>query len=63
MTANKAVQSSSAMRGGRTDLTSIAPTMTDEHAMAARRNIRFVLVEPDHLGNIGGVARALEVAK
>ena len=37
-----------------------AQTMTDEHATAARRNIRFVLVEPDHPGNIGGAARALK---
>lgn len=34
--------------------------MTDDHAAAARRNIRFVLVEPDHPGNIGGAARALK---
>ena len=34
--------------------------MTDDPAAAARRNIRFVLVEPDHPGNIGGAARALK---
>lgn len=37
-----------------------ARNMTDENTMAARRNIRFVLVEPDHPGNIGGAARALK---
>lgn len=34
--------------------------MTRDHALTTRRNIRFVLVEPDHPGNIGGAARALK---
>ena len=32
----------------------------NDNALTARRNIRFVLVEPDHPGNIGGAARALK---
>lgn len=34
--------------------------MTNDDALAPPRDIRFVLVEPDHPGNIGGAARALK---
>ena len=34
--------------------------MTNHHGVPAPRDIRFVLVEPDHPGNIGGAARALK---
>ena len=34
--------------------------MTNEDALTTRRAIRFVLVEPDHPGNVGGAARALK---